>query len=77
MELSHPEFKEFRRREVNKAAALQKAAEEAERKARLYKSQGSIAEALFKQIEACSHKTWQEASFENLLIETLGMLGGY
>mmetsp|Transcript_134690 Transcript_134690/g.234032 ORF Transcript_134690/g.234032 Transcript_134690/m.234032 type:complete len:462 (-) Transcript_134690:90-1475(-) len=73
VELSHPEFEEFRRKESNESVRLYRAAEEAERKARLHKSEGNIAESMVKKVEACCHKTWQEATFEDLLIETVGM----
>merc|ERR1712048_659059 len=69
VELSHPEFKEFRCKEANEAACLHRAAEEAERKARCHKSEGNIMEAMVRKAEAYCHKTWQEATFEDILID--------
>lgn len=78
VELSHPEFKEFRCKESNEAACLYRAAEEAEKKARCHKSEANIMEARVKKAKAYCHKTWQEATLEDILIETAAMFdGGY
>lgn len=74
-ELSHPEFEEFRCKESNEAACLHCAAEEADKKARCHKSQGNITESMVRKAEAYCHKTWQEATFEDILIEAASMLG--
>merc|ERR1712048_937187 len=75
VELSHPEFKEFRCKECKEAARLHRAADEAERKARRHESQNNIMEAMVKKAEAYCHKTWQEATFEDILIETVTKFG--
>merc|ERR1712039_171098 len=75
VELSHPEFKDFRCKETNTAASLHRAAEESEKKARLHKSEANIMEAMVRKAEAYCHETWQEATFEEILIETAAAYG--
>merc|ERR1712039_155306 len=75
VEFTHREFEEFRREQLKEAACLQRAAEEAQRKAQGHKSESNIMEAMVKKAEAYCHKTWQEATFEDILIETATKFG--
>jgi len=68
VELVHPELREFRCKEWNKAACLHRAVEEAKQMAQRNKSEGNKMEVLVKKAEAYCHKTWQEATFEELVM---------
>jgi len=70
VELSHPEFQDFRRKEANESVRLHRAAEEAESKARFHKSESNKIDVLVRKAEACCHKTWEQTTLEDILIET-------
>jgi len=70
VELSHPEFRELRCKEWNEAARLHRAVDEAEKKAHRHESEGNMMEVLVKKAEAYCHKTWQEVTFEDIIMQT-------
>lgn len=43
--------------------------------AQMHKTEANIMETVVKEVEAYCHKTWQETTFEDLLIETAMMFG--
>lgn len=66
VELSHPEFKEFRQKQSMEAARLFQAVEEADKKTRCCASR---VESMVTRAEAYCHKTWQEATLEDIIID--------